>query len=943
MARPAASRPQRGRRVGRHRQVWRLCAGALLFATPRLAEGEIRLTTIESVPAEAGQFATFSCRIWDARGDPLDPSDLSEVRIRFQPPVGWTALTVERTLVLAPGAEMTVPFTARVPAQADPGRSHDGMFQLYFPADRETPQVATRGMRVLPRYDLRLQAADTELSVRAGESIELSVLVHNGGNCTDRVRLLADSVPNWGAAVEPGEIRVEPGETVTSRVSMRVPESARQGTLHLLDVRAESEGASDRDEAVVAFARVRTVVLPAPEPESRYGRLPVATTFSAGSVSPGEESYAVHVVASGGVGTESDFSMEANLATGSSQSGAGGWQNQTLRARLRRDSWELTAGDLGVTLQSQLAASFSGRGARLTMARGPWSLHLLDVKDRQGQGTGSWSAGIGRELSPSLRLGGDILVRETAHGRSGIRVDRVEAVHATWGGPAGSTLRGEVAASRSRFDSREIDGRGAELRLERTGRTAQIRGRAHTGSEGFGGRTGDRDGALLFAAWAPGAHFVRFWTNLETQDGGTWATDSTRTELSRGRIGVRLEPRHRPGLEVSAGETEEHTHRADSTTFAFRRRDITVTTQLSRGSYVAVATWNHGRVRDLRSGDEGTVRSREMSAGGRLGDLRAALRWSSSVEWSPLFGSAVTSSGWTADLARAVCPPIAQLGLSVGERVPDARAAVGISQRQLFVEPRMDLRIRGKWTLRLDASMERINGESRIAHWRIALHHAPSDLLPIPWLPLRGGVQGVAFVDLDGDGLPGGTEPRVPGLVVRTDGRSQTTDRQGGFSWPTLEPGTYWIEIDRGSIPREYRGPDDLPIEVRVAAGHDEQVWIPLRPCGGVSGVAFFDENRNGTREDGELGLADLRLGLWQEGVSVASTITDEEGRFEMGRVPAGSYELRADPEWRPSGWLPTSEASGYWFEVDQAEDRVLPPYGLAPRQKPIVVTYPGP
>jgi hypothetical protein len=298
-------------------------------------------------------------------------------------------------------------------------------------------------------------------------------------------------------------------------------------------------------------------------------------------------------------------------------------------------------------------------------------------------------------------------------------------------------------------------------------------------------------------------------------------------------------------------------------------------------------------------------------------------------------------SSWSADLSQDLRRLAARVGLSVGERTTDTGAASGKGHRQFAVEPRIELRIRSKWTLRFDASIDRIDGESRVGRWRLSLHHAATELLPIPWVPLRGGVQGVAFVDLDGDGLPGGAEPRVENLVVRTDGRSRTTDRHGTFSWPDLEPGTYFVEIDAGSVPPAYQLPVDLPIEIRLVAGEDEQIWIALRPCGGVSGVVFLDENRNGSREEDERGLSDLRVGIWRDGVVVASTLTDGTGRFELGRVPAGPYELRTDPAWLPTGWERTTDLAGCQFVLDPNEARTLSPYGLAPRRKPLIRTFP--
>lgn len=927
---------------------WVFATTLLLAAACAARAGEVVLTTLEPVAAEPGRFATFTCRLEHLRTNRYDRTVWPEVRVSFQPPLGWTALSAERTLVLPPGGDAIVPFVVQVPLHADPGTSHDAIFSLFVPPDEATRQVAIRGMRVLPRRDLTLHTTEETLAGRAGERVTFSVLVHNGGNCPDRVRLSAESVPDWSPQVEPAELVLGVGETVAARVSMEIPSSAREGTLQLLDLDATSlevvevqDRTADRD-VVSATARVRTAVLAGVEqPGERYGRLPIALTFSAGSVAPGEESYAAHLVADGSVGADADLSLEANLSAGDDVRGAGGWQNQTLRARLRRGPLELTAGDQGVVAGGRLAPTFSGRGLRLGLEQGPWSVQVLGLADRRDTEGGAWSASVHRALADRFRLGADALLRATDGGSTGRREDRLESVHLTWKGATRSSLRAEFGTSRSQFTDRpDLRGVGAELGYDRTGRTTQLRARLHGGSRGFAGRSGDRDGALLHAAFSPGARAVRFWTNIERQEGGSWSLeDSSRVELRRHRLGLRLEPRHGPGFEVSAGEAEDRSLRADSLRSATLRRDLTFTAKLARGSFLAVSSVTTGSLRDLEARASGPITSWELSAGGRHHGFRAALRWSRSREWS-LGGGPTRVSGWSADLSRELTALGAEFGISVGERATDTGAATGRGHDQSFVEPRLELRLGRTWSLRGEAAFDRIDGASRVARWRLSLHHAARDLLPIPWVALRGGLEGVAFVDLDGDGLPGGAEPRVADVVVRADGRSLTTDRYGAFAWPDLEPGTYWVEVDRGSVPPAYQLPVELPIEVELRAGHDAQVWIALRPCGGVTGSIFLDENRNGIQEPDERGLSDLRITLYREDVAVAATITDGTGRFALARVPAGAYELRADADWLPSGWVPTSEESGTRFVVGASERRELPPYGLAPRRKPMVITF---
>lgn len=943
-ARPA----RRGRLLRAAKTARALGLSALLALVAATAGAEIIFTTQEPAPAEPGSFATFSCRVeYDAkRGEPW-----KEVRIRFTPPADWPALASERTLSIGPGRSQTIPFTVRVPELSRPDRAHDGVFELFYPPDPDPASIAVRGIVVQRRYGLHIDPARTELTARAGERVELSLAVRNDGNTADEARFAFESVPDWRIDLDPPSMTLEPGASLPLLVSIEVPEGTQGGMLHILDLRAESVGAARAGSPVTAFARVHTEVLKARASESRYGRLPIATAFTAGEIAPGEQTYGVRVLAAGGIGSDADVSLEADLASGSRARGVGGWQSQTLRATVSRGGWELNAGDLGIPLSSLSAPSFSGRGVRLSKTGDAWKLHALAVRNREDERTASWSTGIERRIAGGLAIGGEVLERETGQGVDGTRLDRLQTMQAVWRGPHRLLMRGEFGVSQSEWDATtpaspsllasklSSTGRAAQLTLEKSGRTATVKSRFHAGSSGYGGRIGDRDGALLFASWAPGARWIRLWSSFEDQDGSAIG-DSTRNELTRTRAGVRFEPRHWPGLEISGGDLDEREHLPDSTR-ATEQRDLVVTTKVARGSLLTVASVRHGIIRDLTSGAEGDTRALELSAGGRIRDARLALRWSHSEDWSEADRNTVESEGWTADVGYTTRTGKANVGLAVSERKIAAGSASGSGRSQFAVEPRLDLRVFHGWTLRVDASIDRFDEDTRVDRWQLSLHHSPMDLLPIPWVPLRGGIRGLVFVDRNGDGIPGLGEPRIENVLVRADGRYQPSDRHGEFSWPNLEPGTYWVEVDRGSIPPEYQLPANLPLEVTLEAGSDHDVWIALLPCGSVSGRAFLDVNRDGRLSERERGLADLRIALWRDGVAAIATMTDGTGQFHLPKVPAGAYELRIEPQWVPTGWTPTSSTAPV-VDVLPGAHTELHPYGVAPRQKPIVITYQG-
>lgn len=73
-----------------------------------------------------------------------------------------------------------------------------------------------------------------------------------------------------------------------------------------------------------------------------------------------------------------------------------------------------------------------------------------------------------------------------------------------------------------------------------------------------------------------------------------------------------------------------------------------------------------------------------------------------------------------------------------------------------------------------------------------------------------------------------------------------------------------------------------------------------------VNGVAWFDVNHDGIRQDSDRLLSDVTVTLLdKKGKTVTSvdgkpcaTLTDKNGRYEIGSIPAGSgYKLRFTPK----------------------------------------------
>ena len=904
------------------------------------ARSDVTLSAVETMIPVPGGFATLTCRV-EYRPD--SASGPCHLLVRFQAPNGWHAVSSERTVSVEPGEGLVVPFTAWVPPQASCDTLHTAWFTLYSLPDSSLLAVVESGLRVRTTYGLKLESSTEELAVRAGEKASFTVTVQNTGNKTDTFRLETESSPLWPVVLDSTKVVVPAGATSPVTVVVGVPSKTRAGTMRLIGVSAVSENAerSGLDRQPRERVEVRASTLAEREVTSRYARLPLDAAISAGEVAPGQPRLGLQLSSSGQLGAGTAVQVEADLATGPRADAGNAWQNQLLRARVTRAAWDVSAGDVSGEFSDLAAATISGRGIGLTAKREAWTVRALGVRNRGVGHTQSWGMGLSRMLPSGPQVGGDLVYRQESVGRFGVRSDRLLSLTSGWDAPHGVRLNGDLALSGTSLAEKASAGRAIQLVADRAGRQVQLRTRMYAGSPGFGGGTRDRDGVLLFGSYAPKSKPLRCWSHLESTRGRSGPTnDAPMANTTRYQTGARWERPRWPGLELSLGGLDDQSVLGDNARSS-TRHDAGVAASWARDGFLAVATFRAGAARDRSTGRSGPTNSAELSAGGSVRDWRLALRWSRERDWATLTDASSTTQALAADAAWTAPSDHFTAGLGISSRHIDTGRASASDQAEFRLQPRGEYRLGAKLRLRLDASITDLAGSTHVDRWQISLGYAAEAMLPVPWIPVRGGVRGVAFVDTDGDGELDVGEKRVDGLVLHLDGRHQVTDRNGVFEWPALDPATYWIDLDRASIPTGLVVLAALPLEARVEAGEDLPVLIPLVFSGEAVGIVFQDDNHDGLQTAQEAGVPDMRVVAWQDGRQIADGITDRQGRFHLHGLPVGAYELRVDPAWLPDGWTPTRAGVG-GFSVLPGRHVNLAPFGIGPRQKPIIITYPG-
>jgi hypothetical protein len=178
----------------------------------------------------------------------------------------------------------------------------------------------------------------------------------------------------------------------------------------------------------------------------------------------------------------------------------------------------------------------------------------------------------------------------------------------------------------------------------------------------------------------------------------------------------------------------------------------------------------------------------------------------------------------------------------------------------------------------------------------------------------------------------------------RGSSASTTSDANGHFTLPDLDPGQYRIKGKRNRFLDTYYGArraESSGIPVVVEAGQNiKEVKFRLMPFGVIAGTVRDPEGEPLAR----IGVTALRA-RWVAGrrkvTAVDSAYTDEMGQYRITGLAPGRYYVRADPKRKMAGSSDDvfGGEAGFLVAINEAFD------GAVPRKQPQVLLpalYPG-
>ncbi len=225
-----------------------------------------------------------------------------------------------------------------------------------------------------------------------------------------------------------------------------------------------------------------------------------------------------------------------------------------------------------------------------------------------------------------------------------------------------------------------------------------------------------------------------------------------------------------------------------------------------------------------------------------------------------------------------------------------------------------------------------------------------------------GAIGNRVWNDINGDGVQDAGEAGIPNVIVTLyndhdlDGiydnpiGATTTDASGFYIFDNIAPNAYVLKIDDTTLPANVasiptgdpdKDADNISEPMMVAPGDVVLLGdFGYQPSSGstISNAVFIDADADGTQDTDEPGIPGITIQLTNNTSEViATTVTDQNGHYIFGGLPAGTYSVKVtDTRNILNSLVPVSDADGNndfvsTITVDGTEDNLLQNFGFAP------------
>ena len=779
--------------------------------------------------------------------------------LELDSPDGWIAIGGLAPLTIDQNKEKTAFITIRVPSSARAG-DYSLEFTATSQSDSSITDSSTTTVAISQRAKVDLEVEQKERRKKPGKVAQFKIYIENNGNIIDRFELEVESSNRWPVTLSKSSVELLPGEESSATIEVSVPETAEPGSTDWVSLTATSQ----TNREVSTTLRLATNVLP-PEPEAvgktLYSRVParIDTTFD---------------LSGGGNEREADFSMGGEFVPGIEfdfETGIDGAEELTdPTLQIEYEDLFFGAGSVGV---SSGFASISGTGLEADTT-GDLTEEIYMTLDTAKTETG---AGITTGLYFDPLDFGFGFINDT--------VDEQELSLSSY-------------SARLGVGSFWIDGQyGYGQEGEEEGSAYRIRGFSSSplhalsatyrrGDPNFPGSPSDIDGFSISSRLNPSEDNLMTFGFQHSQSHDNVNEVEAEETVSNRSTRISFDTDFEDTINISASLAHETRESTDSTEIDEERNLYSLDIRQSMEDWSYSVFYDGDETNDYAADSNFFSTVVGTSLGIQLDKADFSFRVSTNTV-EDLDSGLIEDRSWSTGLGCTYTLNSTQFSASAS-RTADS-TGVGFNYTKIRA---------GGLETTLGANMS-TSDDGYSASFTIGADFNT----PVKLARTKGQVEGKVFVDENENGRLDNGEG-VEDLLLKLNGSQAVTGDEGKFVFPPVWPGSYEISIT--NIPTGLEPKKELP-EVDVNAGERKNVTIPLRQFSVIGGVLFNDENKDGKRDAGELGIEDVLINL--SGGVTRKVRTNQNGRFSF-QVPAGNYSLSIAENTLPDRFTFTTDSS---------------------------------
>jgi hypothetical protein len=860
-------------------------------------------------------------------------------------PAGWQKVAAKDFPLRLKPQERQISVVAFLVPLTSPAGHYLVRYSLRNQRDYSVTDSDTISVVVLPVGKLELAVEDKPERVLAGQGYQIGLRLVNRGNYKISVRLQIKSNPEYPVRMEPSEIALEAGNSQTIRLDVKTDEKIKQRKRQILEIKAEPEEPGNDAVSVTQTISVE-IIPPVTENPDLYHALPSQVSL----VYAGEEKGGDFQVEFSGLGAldkegkrKIDFLFRGPDIQDKSRWG----KRDELKVSFLSRRLDLHLGDRSYLLSPLTERQSYGRGIEVDIRPGKFGWGASFWENRWGTPkTSKVGTYLSYEPNAKLNLKGNFLVKGMKRPFSFRDYEaRIYSLQTGFKPDKKTQLNVECGFSQSEKEGGSND---LAFQINLAGLVFnQIRyslERAFAGPEYFGylNDTDYKNGTLSFPIYRQlrGGLFYRAYEN--NLDFDSTKGTANREKTYQATVSYSFASGTQISLDYNNLFREDLVLPVD---YNYKETAVKLRMTESLSKFSLSTDVERGRFEDkIKAAKSDNLERYSFYANfapgyGHSYSLYVRIGHSSFTGSPERTKSIGASSFWRIRNKISL-----SLNYRWDESGPDRRKQNNLFSTISYNFSRDHILVfKSQWS-----ASEKGNGED----FSFSLAYNVPLKIPLSKKNSTGVIKG-AIYDRDGSGkIP------VPKVILTTPGATAITDDHGEFIFPSLEPGTYFLQMERNSIGFDRIPLERFPLAIEVRDGKTAEIEIGVvRSCRISGRIKVFSSAPDKKQDDVQKNSDDSLLWIGpseeenlvkrlgntlvelSDGKENLRQLTDQNGGFGFEDIRPGNWILKVHDEDLSSRYY--LEQKEFQIELEPGEKKEVM-VRVLPRLRPIQIMEEG-